>query len=111
MLMAKTQPWWKRLHYGPLLSTVRGIYQPLDEARQEIRVLIVEPGNFTDELRCSLRVVSSLDTPIPKYETISYAWGNASRRTTLRLHGKHVQVPKGSLAAVRRMRLPSQKRY
>ena len=108
--MAKQQPWWERLHYGPLPSTVSGIYQPLDEARQEIRVLTVEPGEFEDELQCSLKVVSLLDTPMPKYETISYHWGHASRRSTLRLHGKSVQVPKSSLAAVRRMRLSSRKR-
>jgi hypothetical protein len=50
------------------------MYSPLDIERNEIRIMILEPGKWDDEINCSLKVVSLNDNP--EYSTLSYVWGD-----------------------------------
>ncbi|KAK3708335.1 hypothetical protein LTR37_011600 [Vermiconidia calcicola] len=43
--------------------------------------------------------------PKPRYETISYVWGDPGKRAFIKLDGRTVDVPASSAAAIRRMRL------
>jgi hypothetical protein len=51
-------------------------YLPINEEAQEIRLLILFPGKFTDDLRCMLQIVSFTQDAIPEFEALSYAWGS-----------------------------------
>lgn len=48
-------------------------YKPLNAKTREIRLVTIEPGDFGDEIRCSLKSVS-LDDSLD-YEALSYVWG------------------------------------
>ena len=50
---------------------------PLDPGRNEIRTITLQPGNWDDEILCSLKTVSLDDDP--KYSTLSYVWGDESQ--------------------------------
>lgn len=80
-------------------------YRSLDRSRQEIRLLILEPGSGTDIIRCTLKQAFLLATPPPIYETISYVCGDPSDKTIIQLNGNEVQAMATSEAALRRMRL------
>ena len=63
-----------------------GLYQHLDEVNQEIRLLNVAPAaTLREPLVCELQVVSLFNRP--RYEAISYAWGDATQRASLTLDG------------------------
>jgi hypothetical protein len=79
-------------------------YTALNASTQEIRVLDVAPGNKAECVRCELRTVSLVDTPIPSYETISYCWGSPEKKRYIVLNGKITAVPRNAEAAIRRMR-------
>ena len=71
----------------------------------EIRVLDLQPGRWTDEIVCDLRVVS-LDSKssTPSYEAISYAWGNPQDTVPIKVDGKVLQATKNLHLALRRLR-------
>jgi len=50
---------------------------PLNPERNEIRIAILQPGNWDDEILCSLKTVSLDDNP--KYSTLSYVWGDVDQ--------------------------------
>ena len=86
------------------------VYQPLDESTQEIRVLDVQPlpDRVCDVLKCKIRHVSLKDDPKPRYETISYCWGDPSPSSQIRVDGRLLPVPVETERALRRMALPDQ---
>jgi hypothetical protein len=86
-------------------QTARYQYRPLDRSRQEIRLLILEPGSGTSMLRCTLEHAFLDVTPPPLYETISYVCGNPTRKRSIILHGHKIRAMATSEAALRRMRL------
>ena len=49
-------------------------YKSLD-TETETRVLEIEPGNYDDEIFCSLKHISLLTNP--KFEALSYCWGSS----------------------------------
>ncbi|KAL2076119.1 hypothetical protein VTL71DRAFT_1062 [Oculimacula yallundae] len=51
-------------------------YSPLDEKAHQIRLLTLYPGQFTDEIRISLEVVSFTDDFHTCFEALSYTWGS-----------------------------------
>lgn len=79
-------------------------YQPLDEERNEIRLLLVKAGSGSTRIQCNLQQAFLTSDPKPEYETISYCWGNHRRRTTILLDGERKSVPVSAEAALRRMR-------
>ncbi|KAF6228712.1 hypothetical protein HO173_011731 [Letharia columbiana] len=60
-------------------------YSPLKEDLNEIRVLILQPGDFTADLHISIHKVGlTLDDP-PIYEALSYVWGTTDNPVDIRI--------------------------
>lgn len=63
----------------PNIEASEKIYKPLDNQRQEIRLLTLHPSSDGDEgIRCTLSHLAinpSSPSGIPAYEALSYVWG------------------------------------
>ena len=80
-------------------------YRPLNSDVQEIRLLVVAPGDANDLLQGTLKHISLLEKPLPKYETISYSWGPRRLHSQpMRLDGRLVHITQSSEAALKCMR-------
>ncbi|OJJ68040.1 hypothetical protein ASPBRDRAFT_47553 [Aspergillus brasiliensis CBS 101740] len=63
-----------------------GLYNPLNPNRREIRLLEIPPSESEDgPIQGSLRVVSLDDSP--KFEALSYAWGDITELTDVTISG------------------------
>ena len=82
------------------LADLPSIYQPL--YHNEIRLITLAPGKWTDPIECSLHIVSLDDGPT--YDALSYVWGNASLRKWIRLENSHFDVSKSLEVALRHLR-------
>ena len=80
-------------------------YKTLDPHKCQIRLLHILPGAWDDLISCELHVASLNDTP--KYQSLSYVWGNPKITETILLHGYEFQVTANLHAALRRLRLPN----
>jgi hypothetical protein len=70
-------------------------YQPLDQTKNEIRLLKILPirrvdGKEYDTVECSLFVIS-LDSST-EYDALSYTWGDASNLREISLDGQPFKV-------------------
>jgi hypothetical protein len=84
----------------------RYIYEPLNTSRIEIRLLYLQPGHQEDPIECSLSHASLQYGHIPRYETVSYCWGDRTLRSSIQLDGLATDVPASSAQALRALRLP-----
>jgi hypothetical protein len=82
-------------------------WQPLDKARQEIRVLYLQPGVGDAPLNGQLRHVFLDDSDKPRYETISYAWGDTALVESCLVDGESIPIPASAGSALRCMRSPT----
>lgn len=82
-------------------------YQPLDDAAKEIRVLILSPGKYADNLICRLEHVSVLDGGAAslEYQALSYTWGDHGSEVTLSLNGCMFWIRPNLDEALRRIRM------
>lgn len=81
------------------------VYRALNPKQKEIRVLHVSgSANKEDMLDCTLHTVSLESTPKPKYEAISYCWGELRGYGQIRLHGSVVDAPASAIRALRQYR-------
>src|SRR2546423_4132352 len=80
----------------------------LNPETREIRLLSILPGKWTDEIRCELRRFS-LDSR-PRYEALSYTWGDPSDTRPIILDGCEVRVTVNLESALRRLRQPDTNR-
>ena len=111
------------------LDTVRNELQfhtPLDRASRQIRLLALAPSvNDDAAISCTMEIVSLTATPRPRYEALSYCWGDMkdTRAITLRHRGsnQHLNEPSVDIEqqfevtanlhiALRRLRLKDQER-
>lgn len=83
-------------------------YHALDSERREIRLLSIRPGKPEDPIQCKLRH-AKLDEK-PTYETISYAWGDATIRGMIRVNSVTISVPLSAERVLRVVRLPAELR-
>lgn len=90
---------------SPLLLAGTELYRPLCSELKQFRLLTIFPGSFTEPVRCLLSAGSLDHETMPKYETISYAWGNRDNRSSITVNGAILSVPFSSMTALRRMRL------
>lgn len=82
---------------------------PLDTARREIRLLTIVPAlSSKARIKCSLQV-ASLDA-FPRYEAISYVWGDIQEKQDILLDGRTVQVPTNVRRILQRLRHRMQRR-
>lgn len=87
----------------PLLS-----YGSEINEHQRIRVLELLPGHESSPVQCLLRQASLLENP--KYEALSYCWGDPSDRTEIICNSKSLSVPKTLAGALRGVRLTDRPR-
>ena len=84
------------------------IYNAL-ELNNGIRLAQLQPSvNFSDPIRCEL--VNTTIDDAPKYEALSYAWGDASQKVQIHLQGLPFQVTTSLESALRHLRLESEPR-
>ncbi|KAE8330165.1 heterokaryon incompatibility protein-domain-containing protein [Aspergillus sergii] len=82
---------------------------PLDPARREIRLLTILPSPQSEApIECSLQV-ASLDA-FPRYEAISYVWGDIQKKNDILLDGRTIQVPTNVRRILHRLRHRKQRR-
>ncbi|KAK5709509.1 hypothetical protein LTR17_019736 [Elasticomyces elasticus] len=80
-------------------------YQKLDLGRKEIRLLVVKKAEFrSDDIYCELRRAFLQDIPVPSYFTVSYVWGNITKRTAIYLDGQRVEIGASAVQVLRRFR-------
>jgi hypothetical protein len=84
---------------GPLQ---RASYSRLEEESQQIRLLLVHPGDGDSTPTCELVQVSLHDEP--RYFALSYAWGDASVTSPIVLNGEEKAVAVNLAAALRNLR-------
>ncbi|KAK3678817.1 hypothetical protein LTR78_001270 [Recurvomyces mirabilis] len=83
------------------------LYLALDAKKQEIRLLDLEPCTPDANLAglvCDMRIVSLVDILSPRYEAISYAWGDNEAKAEIRVNGIPINVPINTAAALLRVR-------
>lgn len=81
-------------------------YHPLTES--EIRLLVLLPG--TDEDAVYFRLEHACLKDRPKFETISYAWGDPNIRNTIECKGRTIQVTTNLHSALRHLRYENEER-
>jgi hypothetical protein len=71
------------------------VYQPLDLAKRDIRILNVHPGAFGDSIRTTLSHLSLSATEGQQFEALSYCWGEFTRRRIISLEyeGNEYEFP------------------
>ena len=80
------------------------LYFPLSPRTSHIRLLVLYPGNFDDQISCGL-VHHDLDrSRLQKFEALSYTWGDASHSSSILLKGQGFRVTKNLEAALRNLR-------
>jgi hypothetical protein len=89
------------------LSSIVFTYRRLFEG-EKTRILILEPGEFDDDLRGYLKHVRSLRDH--DYEALSYVWGETSDKHMMSCSGMKIQITANLDAALRKLRLPDQPR-
>lgn len=83
----------------------RTIYRPLSTDRVEIRLLTLHPGSREDAVQGTLHHVFLDGDEKPKYESISYCWGDASIEEVIWINGFPLSVAANTASALRRVRL------
>lgn len=78
---------------------------PLDDAHSQIRLLIVRPGDWEDQISCDFEVVSLDDGPV--YTALSYVWGRDDLDHIVSIGGCRIPIRPNLFAALRRLRAHS----
>jgi hypothetical protein len=73
------------------------------EAR-DFRILLLGPGEESDQLKATLKHVSLADYGMPEYETTSYACGEPSLTASILIDGKLLAIPASSAEVLCRVR-------
>lgn len=82
-------------------------YQPFTYT-DELRVLVVEPGSGAEDVRC--RIVNVVPSWRTRYDALSYAWGDETRRETIYVDGLRVSVTRNLHSALMHLRDPHRPR-
>ncbi|KAK3656445.1 hypothetical protein LTR22_009718 [Elasticomyces elasticus] len=80
-------------------------YRPLIPTQKEIRVLLLRAGRLEDPIRCELHHASLLHEPYPRFETVSYVWGDPHQKITIEVDGIATPVGASAERVLRRFRL------
>jgi hypothetical protein len=82
----------------PLAKPCRYVYTPF----RPIRLIELLPGKDQNPLSCVIRHVDL--SSLPKYEALSYVWGDESNKVTILCDGAEVSITRNLAAALRRFR-------
>ena len=77
-------------------------YRQLDHRTRQFRLLALQPGRFSDPLRCSIRE-SNLDERL-QYDALSYTWGTRDSKIPIEVHGQSFSVTENLYAALQHLR-------
>lgn len=83
-------------------SSVPYPYESLDE--HQFRVLELQPGEYSEEICCSLKISSWSDADTVPYEALSYTWGVVSEGHSISLDKSSVIVTDNLWYGLRRLR-------
>lgn len=75
---------------------------PIENDKREIRLVCLMPGFWDDPISCTLKVASLNDAP--RYDTLSYAWGDPENTESILLDGRYVEVTINLGSALRHLR-------
>ncbi|RSL79287.1 hypothetical protein CEP51_007487 [Fusarium floridanum] len=76
------------------------LYQSLDEAKAEIRLLKI------DSLETAFKLVTVSLNDAPDYAALSYVWGTPTDQESVIIQGQHVQIGRNLASALVRLRRP-----
>ncbi|KAN0083382.1 Heterokaryon incompatibility protein (HET) domain containing protein [Elaphomyces granulatus] len=83
-------------------TTLLAVYDGLPEGQKWIRLLELLPGNPEEEIICKIHTVSMSENP--KYEALSYTWGDPSKPSPISVNGHKCNVAINLFLALRRLR-------
>lgn len=81
-------------------------YQPIANAKEDVRIVIIHPGRFDDPIECDLESVhleEKLGT-CSIQEALSYVWGDPKIRLPIILGGRSISMPVNLESALRNLR-------
>lgn len=84
------------------MSHSKALYEELDLAALQIRIVIIEPGNWADDINCTLQTISLHDHE--PYKALSYVWGGLNITKGIILNGQPFQVTINLESALRHLR-------
>jgi hypothetical protein len=77
---------------------------------QDTRLLVILPGEGSDELRCvvrHIRLQNKFLRKIPEYLALSYTWGSPDDTAIIRCDDGYLRIPSNLYHALLRLRLPA----
>ncbi|KAL6705175.1 hypothetical protein ACN47E_007280 [Coniothyrium glycines] len=91
-------------------STDDDLYDPIDTARQTIRLLYIQPGRWDDKIKAELRT-RPIAEALGSYVAISYTWGNSDIVPTvlIQCNGKAVPISSNLFGILRKLRHPDRR--
>ena len=87
-----------------------GIYKPLDENSNRIRMLRLDPGDSDDPLSGKLCQIELHETFKWELEALSYVWGKPTRNIPLQLEDGQLLITDNLNVVLRHLRYPYQER-
>ncbi|EEU41873.1 uncharacterized protein NECHADRAFT_85897 [Fusarium vanettenii 77-13-4] len=78
----------------------------LDVVQEQIRILHLEPGWGSTLISCTIHRISLTSDPPPKYEALSYTWGDPKVTREVIVNGYLVNVTFNLYSALYRLRQP-----
>ncbi|PVH74769.1 HET-domain-containing protein, partial [Cadophora sp. DSE1049] len=78
------------------------IYFPLDSSKAQTRLVLLQPGKTREIVRCELSVAALEEKP--KYEALSYEWGDAKTTWAIVLNGKRKLIRENLYQALLHLR-------
>lgn len=79
-------------------------YSELAGESPQIRLVTLQPGSWSAEVDCDVRVVSFGQVRPEFYEALSYVWGDPNVKVPIRLNGHRFSVTTNLWLALRRLR-------
>ncbi|KAF8533048.1 heterokaryon incompatibility protein-domain-containing protein [Trichophaea hybrida] len=83
-------------------------YTALSTERDEIRLVILRQGNFSDSVQCDIKTASLSD--VPQYTALSYTWGDPTKTAPISLEGHIFKATINLKDALLHLRYPSEDR-
>ncbi|KAF7867484.1 uncharacterized protein EAF02_009675 [Botrytis sinoallii] len=78
------------------------LYHTLEVSKKEVRLVTLLPGDFSNDIFCTLTTVSLIDEPF--YEALSYVWGNPMNKCDINLQGVSFPITTNLESALRHLR-------
>ncbi|KAM3086879.1 hypothetical protein ACMFMF_000814 [Clarireedia jacksonii] len=98
----KTTQLWLRYKFGSPKENGT-IYSPLDQALNQIRLLVISPGGANEEITCNL-LVTELGLLLPTYQALSYTWGSNYSPRHILLNNSSFMVAPNLYSALKYLR-------